>query len=137
MKKQAITGATLLVAALLSGCGGSGGGTASTPPSATATPTPVETVTVTATPTPSSIATSGNYGADLAALGVVPDTVQGFADHMKEQICDQTGTSLGVAVRSIGGNESGGGIDGVRLTVAYFCPEKSQEVESYLEYFNQ
>lgn len=83
----------------------------------------------------STMLTTRNYAADLAALGVASETVQGFSGHMKEQICDQTGTSLGVAVRSIGGNETGGGIDGVPLTVAYFCPENSEEVESHLEIF--
>lgn len=66
---------------------------------------------------------------------MVPDSATSYADWMKEQICDKTGTGLGVSVRSIGGNESGGGVDVVRLSVAYFCPEKSQEVESYLDYF--
>lgn len=137
MKKQMLSGGALLVAALLSGCVETGGGAPIASPKTTVIPTSAEAVTVRTTPTPSTTATSGNYAADLAALGVVPDTVQGFADYMKEQICDQTGTALGVAVRSIGGNETGGGVDGVRLAVAYFCPEKSQEVESYLEYFNQ
>lgn len=97
------------------------------------TPAPVTT------PTPASTAviTSGSYANDLAKLGIVPDSITRFANYMKSQICDQTGVSLGADVRSIGGNQSGGGIQGVRLAVAYFCPEKSQEVEKYLEYFRQ
>ncbi|MFP3581318.1 hypothetical protein SB659_17265 [Arthrobacter sp. SIMBA_036] len=136
MKKHIYSGTGVLVVALLSGCGASGSsaGAVSSP---TTMPTATETVTVTATPTQSTIPTSGNYAADLAALGVVPDNIKGFADYMEKQICEQTGSALGVDVRSIGGNKTGGGIAGVRLTVAYFCPEKSQEVESYLNYFKQ
>jgi hypothetical protein len=124
----------------LSGCSGAAesakpAATTSTAPAPT--PTVTKTVTVTPTPTPAPVKTSGSYKADLAALGVVPDNVQSFADYMKKEICDETGTSLGISVRSIGGNSTGGGPDGVRLTVAYFCPTKSQEVESYLDYFKK
>lgn len=142
MKKQALSGGALLLVAILSGCSGAGSSANSATPTATTTsptptPTPAKTVTKTAKATPSTIATTGSYAADLAALGVVPDNVKSFADFMEKQICDQTGAGLGVSVRSIGGNETGGGIDGVRLTVAYFCPNKSQEVESYLDYFKK
>lgn len=135
MKKNAMSGAALLLIAVLSSCSGAvesaSTGTAST------TPTPTVTKTITVTPTPSAMKTSGSYTADLATLGVVPDNVKSFANYMEQEICDQTGTGLGVSVRSIGGNETGGGIEGVRLTVAYFCPQKSQEVESYLDYFKK
>ncbi|MEV4988449.1 hypothetical protein [Pseudarthrobacter sp. LMD1-1-1.1] len=130
----------LSLIASLSGCGGAA---ESTGPAATAstapapTPTVTKTVTVTPTPTPTPVKTSGSYKADLAALGVVPDNVQSFADYMTKEICDQTGDNLGVSVRSIGGNSTGGGANGVRLTVAYFCPNKLQEVESYLAYFKK
>ena len=141
MNKLALSGAALLLIALLSGCSGPGASANSAMPSATATasptPTVTKTVTVRATPTPSTIATSGSYKTDLAALGVVPDNLKSFADWMEERICDQTGSDLGVTVRSSGGNPTGGGVEGVRLTVAYFCPEKSQEVESYLDYFKK
>lgn len=140
MKKLAMPVAALLSVALLTGCNGGAVSASSAAPTAarsSAVPTVTQTVTVAPTPTPSTIPTTGSYKADLAALGVVPDSVPSFADWMKKQICDETGTSLGVSVRSIGGNPTGGGVDGVRLAVAYFCPEKSQEVESYLEYFNE
>lgn len=140
MKKLAIPGAALLSVALLTGCGGatvSAGSAAPTVASSSAVPTVTQTVTITpkATPTPSTIPTTGSYAADLAALGVVPDSVTSFADWMKKSICEKTGSSLGVSVRSIGSNPTGGGVKGVRLAVAYFCPAKSQEVESYLAYF--
>jgi ABC-type Fe3+-hydroxamate transport system substrate-binding protein len=141
LNKLAVSGAALLLITLLSGCSGAEANAISASPSATATasptPTVTKTVTVKASPTPSTIATSGSYKADLAALGVVPDNVKSFGDYMKKEICDETGSSLGVSVRSIGGNATGGGIDGVRLSVAYFCPQKSQEVESYLDYFKK
>ncbi|MFJ4229188.1 hypothetical protein ACIPYV_16625 [Paenarthrobacter nicotinovorans] len=110
-------------------------------PTASVTPTPVPslltTATIKPTATPSTMVTTGNYAADLAALGIVPDNVDSFATFMEEQLCHETGSSLGVSVRSIGGNDSGGGIEGVRLAVAYFCPEKSREIETYLKYFTQ
>lgn len=139
LKKFAMGTATLLCVTVLSGCSGaaesaSPAATTSTAPAPT--PTVTKTVTVSPTPTPAPIKTSGSYKADLAALGIVPDNVQSYADWMEEQICDQTGTGLGVSVRSIGGYEAGEN-DSVRLTVAYFCPEKSQEVESHLEYFKK
>ncbi|MDR6507742.1 hypothetical protein [Arthrobacter oryzae] len=137
MKKQAMSGAALLLITLVSGCSGAETVATSATPSASPKPTVTKTVTVKATPTPSPIATTGSYEADLAALGVVPDSVKSFGEYMEKEICDQTGTGLGVSVRSIGGNETGGGIEGVRLTVAYFCPEKTQEVESYLDYFKK
>ncbi len=139
LKRFATSGpALLLLIVVLSGCG-EGANSAGPAASETslAAPTVTKTVTVAPTPKPTSISTTGSYKADLAALGVVPDNVQSYADWMETEICDETGASLGVSVRSIGGNATGGGVDGVRLTVAYFCPEKSQEVESYLEYFKK
>lgn len=139
MKKLAMSGAALLFITVLSGCSGaaeSANPAATTSTTPAPTPTVTKTVTVKATPTPAPIKTSGSYKADLAAVGVVPDNVKSYADWMEEQICEQTGTGLGVSVRSIGGDEAGAN-DSVRLTVAYFCPEKSQEVESYLDYFKK
>lgn len=126
-----LVSAAVALAAFVSGCGG----VPATDAQPTASPMPTVTETVTVTPTPSTIATSGSYKADLAALGVIPDNDEAFADFMREKICERTGEDLGIGVRSSGGNPTGGGIEGVRLTVAYFCPEKSQEVEHYLEYF--
>ncbi|WP_164198895.1 hypothetical protein [[Micrococcus luteus] ATCC 49442] len=137
MKKLAMSAAALLLATVLSGC--SGAAESASPAATTSTtpaPTVTKTVTAAPTPTPAPIKTSGSYKADLTALGVVPDNVKSYSDWMEEQICEQTGTGLGVSVRSLGGYEAGAN-DSVRLTVAYFCPEKSQEVESYLDYFKK
>ncbi|KQN86527.1 hypothetical protein [Arthrobacter sp. Leaf69] len=140
MKKLAIPGAALLSITILTGCSGaavSADPATPTTASSTAVATVTQTVTITPKPTPSTVPTTGSYKADLAALGVVPDNVESFADFMKQQVCEKTGTSLGVSVRSVGGNSTGGGVSGVRLTVAYFCPNKSQEVESFLNYFKK
>jgi hypothetical protein len=138
--------APIAVAALmLAGCAS---GTVSAAPSATpATTAPADiesataepTVTVTVTPTTSAIATTGSYANDVAALGIKPDDMQDYAKWMKERICDQDSIGLGVAVRSIGGSDAGGGggVQVVRLTNAYFCPEKTQEIEEALKYFDQ
>lgn len=138
--KPLIGGAVLLFVLSVTACGGApGSAPATTSASETPTPTPTPTVTVTETPTASAIATTGSYADDLAALGIKPDNMQDYAKWMKEQICDQDSIGLGVAVRSIGGSDaaSGGGMQAVRLTNAYFCPEKTQEIEAALEYFNQ
>lgn len=144
MKKLAIHGAALLSVILLTGCSGAAVSADSAAPTAarsSAAPTVTQTVTITPkatpTPTPSAIPTTGSYKADMAALGVVPDNDQRFADFMKSEICEKTGPSLGTGVRSVGNNATGGGVSGVRLTVAYFCPQKSKEVESYLDYFKK
>lgn len=137
MKKTALSSAALVLIAALAGCSEAAESSSPATTSAAPTPTVTKSVPVTPTPTPAPIKTSGSYRADLAALGVVPDNLQSFADFMEEQICRQTGSDLGVSVRSSGGNPTGGGVEGVRLTVAYFCPEKSQEVESYLDYFKK
>lgn len=143
LKSITLATITISVAVLAAGCAQVETHADSTPMAAAA---PAPTTLVTPTPTtksnkptatPSTIVTSGNYAADLAALGVVPDNVDSFATFMEERLCHETGSSLGVSVRSMGGNDSGGGIEGVRLAVAYFCPEKSREVETYLKYFTQ
>lgn len=145
MKKPALVLALALLA--LAGCSSSTE-TGDAPSSATATnkapttsprPTTARPSPVTyEVPSATGIPMSGSYAEDIAALGIQPDDVADYTSWMKERICDQDRVGLGVAVRSIGGSEpaSGGGQEVVRLTVAYFCPEKSQEVETALDYFN-
>lgn len=110
-----------------------------TTPATTATQTTSAKATATPTPTPTAISTSGSYAADITKLGIKPDNMKSYASWMKERICEQDSIGLGVAVRSIGGGtpESGGGVDVVRLTNAYFCPNKTQEIEAALDYFEK
>ncbi|NSX37826.1 hypothetical protein HTS88_15690 [Pseudarthrobacter oxydans] len=142
MKQTAVV--VLLAAGLgLAGC------SSATPEAAPATTAPASTPTSTktatarptasATPTPKPIATSGSYAADVTKLGIKPDNMQSYASWMKERICDQDSIGLGIAVRSVGGETpaDGGGVDVVRLTNAYFCPKKTQEIEAELEYFGK
>ncbi|TLM87192.1 hypothetical protein [Pseudarthrobacter sp. NamE5] len=138
MKKAAL--AVVLAGLFLGAC--SSNTPAATPSTSTTTPLPATTSTraaVSATPTPKGIPTSGSYAADVAKLGIKPDNIQSYAMWMKERICEQDSVGLGIAVRSIGGSTvaSGGGIEVVRLTNAYFCPNKTQEVEAALDYFDQ
>jgi hypothetical protein len=137
---------TALVILLVAGLGLAGCSNVSSeapPVTATATATPTQTATArptaSATPTPKPIATSGSYAADVTKLGIKPDNMQSYASWMKERICDQDRIGLGIAVRSVGGGTpaDGGGIDVVRLTNAYFCPTKTQEIEAALEYFRK
>ncbi|MDB5243850.1 MAG: hypothetical protein JWP57_4476 [Spirosoma sp.] len=130
-------------ALLLTGCGGQAGTAAATSGAPTAAaivqPTATATPSAAAAPAATSVPTSGSYAADVSKLGVLPDSMDSYIKWTKGQICEKEGTALGVAVRLIGGGtpSSGGGPEVVRLTVAYFCPEKSQEVEEALEYYKQ
>ncbi|BCW62479.1 hypothetical protein StoSoilB22_14520 [Arthrobacter sp. StoSoilB22] len=141
MKKSFLTVA-VMAGLCLAGC------SANTPeavPPTTTTPSPTGTqttparATTTPTPTPTAIATSGSYAADITKLGIKPDNMKSYTAFMKERICEQDSIGLGIAVRSIGGGtpDSGGGVDVVRLTNAYFCPTKTQEIEAALDYFDQ
>ncbi|MHA7297692.1 hypothetical protein [Pseudarthrobacter sp. MDT3-1] len=108
----------------------------------TVTPTasPAKTATPKATPTPAPVKTSGSYGADLAAAGVVPDDVANYGKFMAKYMCDSPMSgisSFSDQVRQFGipGGESGGrGPAVVRLTVAYFCPARAAEAEKQLAY---
>lgn len=134
-----------MAALMLAGC--ASGAVSAGPPTTPATTvaddskstTAEHTVMVTVTPTALALATTGSYANDVAALGIKPDNMEDYAQWMKEQICDQDSIGLGVAVRSIGGSDAdaGGGVQVVRLTNAYFCPEKTQEIEEALKYFDQ
>lgn len=149
MRKLVITAAASV--ALLSGC--------ATPPSASApTATVTATTTVTATvapakstatptkasaaptPAPSPIKTSGNYGADLAAAGIVPDSVASYGQFMKEQLCDAPLTTAPMrnyskfseSIRQLGSAEAKD-VASARLSIAYFCPERKALAEDALK----
>lgn len=135
MKKLAAT--AVLSAALLTGCAvaptSTPTATATATTTVTATVAPSTTATVkakaaipTPTPTPAIAKTSGNYGADLAAAGIVPDDVADYGKFMKEQLCDAplTGlSSFSESVRILGSSASDD-VAKIRLSVAYFCPER-------------
>ncbi|MFP3462682.1 hypothetical protein R5O87_17715 [Arthrobacter globiformis] len=112
---------------------------ATTSPTADSNASASHGAATTAAPISKPIATTGSYEADVTKLGIKPDNMQSYASWMKEQICEQDRTGLGIAVRSIGGGTpaDGGGIEVVRLTNAYFCPTKTQEIEAELEYFGK
>jgi hypothetical protein len=140
MKQSALV--LVLIAGLgLAGCSSTAPEAAPTTTAAKPSPTATPTKTPTARPTPSAaatlkpVATSGSYAADVSKLGIKPDNMQSYASWMKEQICDQDRMGLPISVRSIasGTPSSGGGPDVVRLTNAYFCPTKTQEIEAALD----
>lgn len=131
---------------LLAGCAGTPSSAPTTTDSATPSATTVEAVTETSTEIPSpettpsaAIEVSGDYGADLAAAGVVPDDVAAYGKFMAEYMCDSPingVTTFSDQVRMFGepGGESGGrGPAVVRLTVAYYCPERDALAEEYLK----
>lgn len=146
MKKLAAT--AVLSAVLLTGCSGAPSAseptvtvTATTTVTASAAPTTAAPKTTPkASPTPAPVKTSGSYGADLAAAGVVPDDVADYGKFMAKYLCDSPMTgfsSFSDQVNQFGepGGESGGrGPAVVRLTVAYFCPARAAEAEKSLAY---
>lgn len=135
--KRSITVLALTAALALTGCSPTVPKDAAAPVVTTAVDVATSDAPV-LTPEATGIQTSGSYAADVTDLGVKPDDMADYAGYMKERICDQDRIGLGVSVRRIGASDvaSGGGPEVVRLTVAYFCPEKSQEVEAALDYFN-
>jgi len=71
---------------------------------------------------------------------MVPDDITSYAEFMTKNLCesDLTDSLLGFPreVRIFGepgGESTGYGPDIVRLTVAYFCPERTDAAETELE----
>ena len=84
---------------------------------------------------PAPVKTTGDYGADLAAAGIVPDDVEEYRKFMVDFLCKSPIGSFSEEVRDVGvpGGESTGRSPAVvRLTVAYFCPERAAEAEKQL-----
>lgn len=144
MKKLAAT--AVLSSALLTGCASALSASAPTvtvTATTTFTPSPATTQTATPkptpTPTPSPVKTSGDYGADLAAAGVIPDSVARYATFMEEKLCDAPltiarpfkYTHFSDSVRTQGSDTED--IAATRLSVAYFCPERSALAEEALK----
>lgn len=148
MKKLAIT--AVISAALLAGCAGPPSASAPTVTvTATATVTasaaPTKTAAAEVTPTPSpitaSVKISGDYGSDLAAAGVIPDSVPRYGQFMKENLCDEPLTphsfwkdrsEFSESLRTLASSDSDD-IAAVRLSVAYYCPERQALAEAALK----
>lgn len=116
--------------------------TLTTTTTVTAAPAPVKTtkVPLTSTPAPTPIKTSGNYGADLAAAGIVPDDVADYGKFMKEYLCDVPLTKdkfwdrseFSESLRTLSSAASDD-VAKVRLSVAYFCPQRTALAEEALK----
>lgn len=84
--------------------------------------------------------TIGNYGADLAAAGIVPDDVADYGLFMKEELCDGAITKhkfwdrsvLSENIRTLA-SSAAEDVASVRLSIAYFCPEHSPLAEAALK----
>lgn len=139
IKKLAVT--NVLTAAVLTGCAGP-------PPADTPVATATATTTVnsaaapTKTPTPAPVKTSGDYGADLAAAGTVPDDVEDYGTYMAGLLCnppitrdDEFGNFSHEVYRNgePGDEAAGRGPAVVQLTVAYYCPERIAEANQELK----
>lgn len=148
MKKFAVP--AVLSAALLAGCAGAPSAGA---PTVTATATTTVTAAAAATKSPSPKATpspsptsfsvkiSGNYGADLAAAGIIPDSVPSYGQFMKENLCDEPLTphtfwkdrsEFSESLRTLA-SAAPDDVAAVRLSVAYFCPERQALAEAALK----
>lgn len=141
MKKLAAS--TVLSVALLTGCAGgpaaSPTATATVTATVTQTAAPTRTATPTPTRTPAPVKTSGNYGADLAAAGIIPDDVADYGQFMKKELCDSSlgkhkfwdRSVLSENIRTLASAEAKD-LAMVRLSVAYFCPERAGLAEEAL-----
>lgn len=86
---------------------------------------------------PKGIPTSGNYAADIAAHGLVPDDLEYYKEFMKESLCDsELGSSAFLGrVRSRVGSPTDPKSDRAnlaRVNVAYLCPERTEDLEQTL-----
>lgn len=87
---------------------------------------------------PQPVPTSGDYAADLAAIGIVPDNATSYGEFMKDKMC--TGdpadnfSRFNMSVRTMhdGLPSDGSGAETMRLAVAYFCPERAGALEDSL-----
>ncbi|WP_159803305.1 hypothetical protein [Arthrobacter zhaoguopingii] len=87
-------------------------------------------------PEPASFEISGDYAADLAAQGMVPDSAQGFRDFMARQVCERAVDAPAPLTweRDITVIRGQPQItdDILRLTAAYDCPERSADLDELL-----
>lgn len=124
----------------------------STPAATPATTTPASTAAAEFIPEPSAtpstespspepvpVETSGDYGADLATAGVIPDDVLDYGQFMKEELCDASlgkhkfwdRSVLSENIRTLASAEPDD-VAAVRISVAYFCPERAELAEEAL-----
>ncbi|MDP9933836.1 hypothetical protein J2T11_000160 [Paenarthrobacter nicotinovorans] len=134
--RQRIPALCLLLPVLLTGCAV---GNATAQPPTTVTQTATVTAAATPSPTPTMVATSGDYGADLAAAGIIPDSVTRYGQFMKEELCFAPLTKapfrdyskFSESVRTLASSETKK-TESLRLSVAYFCPERRDLAEEAL-----
>jgi hypothetical protein len=88
------------------------------------------------------VKTTGSYGADLAAAGTVPEDIGLFGDVISKELCKSSLSpndplqTFRTSVKQFGmpGGAAGGRSPSVvRLTVAYFCPERTAAAEGMLK----
>lgn len=144
MKHHALR--VVLAAGMLAGCGGAADEPAPRTSTQADTETPAspetpaaipEPAPATPPPEPAPIQTSGDYGTDLAAAGVVPDDLQDYGQFMTVEICESPLTKhkfwdhseFSESVRLLAAGPDLEGIAAIGLTVAYFCPERTDLAE--------
>lgn len=95
---------------------------------------------------PQPVPTTGDYAADLAAIGIVPDDATSYGEFLRKAMCtgDPTDSysrfNMNVRTMHDGNPADGSGSETLRLAVAYFCPERAGALEDSLAvdgYINQ
>lgn len=133
--------AITLIAVALTGCsnsGGAGGTTEAVPaPSTTQSPTASRVAVAHTGFTP-----SGDFATDVTAVGIQPDSMVSYEDHMAEAMCESDlephvagGSELEMNVRMMGDTapESGQHPDVLRAAVAYNCPNRADTLEAAIQ----
>ncbi|MGJ9402426.1 hypothetical protein [Arthrobacter sp. KK5.5] len=88
---------------------------------------------------PQPVPTTGDYAADLAAIGVVPDDATSYGQFLENNLCTDDPTEEFsdfkqiVRVSHDGDPALGNGAETLRLAVAYFCPERAGHLEDAIE----
>jgi hypothetical protein len=87
-------------------------------------------------PEPASFEISGDYAADLTALGVVPDSIDRYRGFLAGEICDSDLSAPAPFDWARGIQQLRDAtttpVDAMRLSAAYDCPERSEILENTL-----
>lgn len=88
---------------------------------------------------PQPVPTTGDYAADLAAIGVIPDDAASYGQFLEDSLCTGDPTEeFGKFKRTVrvmydGDPALGNGAETLKLAVAYFCPGRAGDLEAAID----